>query len=205
MYTAPAYLMVFLCVGVLYCLQNFFVDRLRSTKRKSRSSKQSAIDELADSPSMCGLLTVYTACILGFMVLNVAVKGILASFETLGIDYAATHFDLLPQQTGSVVAACGTIGVFVLLQMGTLAQRFTDIQLICGGMLLMAGALVGLSCVQEGDNPKWMFMSAFFVIYSIGYPISNTAVIGLFSKSKFFANKSLLVKQFRLFLTMTCH
>lgn len=68
--------------------------------------------------------------------------------------------------------------------MGHLAQFLSDIQLICGGMVVMAAGIVSLTTLDDEGNASWRFICAIFLIYSIGYPIGHTAVIGLFSKSK---------------------
>lgn len=167
-------------------MTRFFQDRHRVAvqKPKKASKKRELIEEVANSSALWGLLTVYDACILGCMLLNIATKGSIASFETLGIAYAETHFDMLSQQAGSLVATCGTIGVFALLSMGKLSKIFSDIQLICGGMIIMALGIVSLTGVTEGvENSSWRYFLAIFMIYAIGYPIGHTAVIGMFSKS----------------------
>lgn len=186
-YTSPAYFMSIICLITLVCLKLFFKDRFRqpTQKKKKMSARQAAVDEVSNRRAMCGMMTVYDSCIVGCMLLNIATKGSIASFETLGIAYAETHFHLLSQQAGSVVASCGCVGVLTLLSMGYLSQKFTDIQLICGGMVVMAAGIVSLTGVEDGlENPHWRYFLALFLIYSIGYPIGHTAVIGLFSKSK---------------------
>jgi ceroid-lipofuscinosis MFS transporter 7 len=120
------------------------------------------------------------------MMLNVSTKGSIGSFETLGVSIAMSHFGLTASQAGTIVASCGTIGVGALLSMGHLSKFLSDIQLIAGGMLVMALGILSLSTLDEdGENPSWRFIGAIFMIYSVGYPIGHTAVIGLFSKSKY--------------------
>ena len=120
------------------------------------------------------------------MLLNVATKGSIACFETLGIEYAETHFNMVSQNAGMLVATCGTFGVFALLSMGNLEAHFSDVQLICGGMIVMGSGIMSLVGVEAGhENSHWRYFFSMFLIYAIGYPIGHTAVIGLFSKSKF--------------------
>jgi ceroid-lipofuscinosis MFS transporter 7 len=120
------------------------------------------------------------------MLLNVSTKGSIASFETLGITMAESHFDMTSARAGTIVACCGSVGVISLLSMGHLSQFVSDIQLIGGGMIVMATGIVSLTALdEEGGNKPWHFILAIFLIYSIGYPIGHTAVIGLFSKSKY--------------------
>lgn len=131
-------------------------------------------------------LTVSDCAILGCMLLNVSTKGSIASFETLGIAVAQQHFALTSAVAGTIVACCGAIGVVALLSMGHLEQRCTDVQLVAGGMVVMVAGIASLSTVEHRDpyhNSPFLYGTAMFLIYAIGYPIGHTAVIGLFSKS----------------------
>lgn len=188
MFTAPAFFMTIICSFTLFTLLKHFRHRQRfqTTKdNKKKTNRQQNIDDTANSITWLGI-TVYDCCILGCMLLNVSTKGSIATFETLGIAIAQAHFDMMSSRAGAIVAACGSMGVIALLCMGTLSAMFTDIQLINGGMLIMAIGIWSLSFLNhEGlASPSWRYALAMFMIYSIGYPIGHTAVIGLFSKSK---------------------
>jgi MFS transporter, ceroid-lipofuscinosis neuronal protein 7 len=187
MFTAPAYFMGCVILCTIITMLKFFQDRVRiqTTKdNKKKSSRREAIDDHANQMTFVGL-TIYDCCILGCMLLNVSTKGNIASFETLGISFGMTNFGMEASRAGTIVATCGSMGVFALLSMGHLAKTFSDIQLICFGMVVMASGIISLTFVDEdGINSSWRFIFAIFMIYSIGYPIGHTAVIGLFSKSK---------------------
>lgn len=163
----------------------FFRDRARIKPPKSttkKSAKRAAIEDAANNMTFVGL-TVYDCCILGCMLLNVSTKGSISAFETLGVSIAESHFDMASSRAGVIVASCGSIGVIALLSMGHLAKFVSDIQLICGGMLIMSFGVLSLGFLeQDAVNPSWKFCTAIFLIYSVGYPIGHTAVIGLFSK-----------------------
>lgn len=166
----------------------YFKDRVRlqtSKDSKRKSAKRAEIDDHANQMAFAGI-TVYDCCILGCMMLNVSTKGSISSFETLGISIAESHFGMYSARAGIIVASCGTIGVVALLSMGYLAPFFSDVQLICGGMIVMATGILSLTALDEVEpNPSWRFVLAIFMIYSVGYPIGHTAVIGLFSKSEY--------------------
>ena len=69
--------------------------------------------------------------------------------------------------------------------MRTLSKYFNDIQMIVGGMLvilLASATLIGLK--DEEQMPIWRYVVVIFLVYSVGYPVGHTAVIGMFSKSK---------------------
>jgi len=110
------------------------------------------------------------------MLLNVSTKGSIASFETLGVAMAESHFGISPGHAGTVVSICGSIGVFFLLSMGFFQDRFNDVQIISGGMVVMAIGIASLSLLEEsGENSHWRYALAIFLIYAVGYPIGHTA------------------------------
>lgn len=188
MYTAPAYFMSCVIITTIILMRLYCKDRQRNktTKdAKKKSAKRAAIDDHANQMTFIGL-TVYDCCVLGCMLLNVSTKGSISSFETLGVSIAESHFDMSSSRAGTIVASCGTMGVVALLSMGYLANFCTDIQLICGGMVVMCSGILSLAFLDDdATNPSWKYILAIFLVYSIGYPIGHTAVIGLFSKSKF--------------------
>lgn len=185
MYTAPAYFMAILLSMGLVILSIYFRDRQRINyvkDVKKKSTNQMAREDYGSTTTWIGL-TVYDCCILGCLLLNVATKGSIASFETMGIAVAETHFELQSSKAGAIVATCGTIGVFSLLGMGRLSRRFSDIQLISGGMIIMSVGIATLVTIDDTiNNPTWKFFLAIFLIYAVGYPVGHTAVIGMFSK-----------------------
>lgn len=187
MYTAPAYFMASVVIATIAVLLIFFKDRQRFETAKpieKKSQKRMVIDYTANSMTRINL-TVYDCCILGCMLLNIATKGSIASFETLGIAIAQEYFGMHASDAGIVIACCGVCGVIALLKMGWLEQRFTDVQIITAGILVMIVGIGSLMTIQnELNNSNWAYVVAMFLIYSIGYPIGHTAVIGLFSKSK---------------------
>mmetsp|Transcript_1507 Transcript_1507/g.2989 ORF Transcript_1507/g.2989 Transcript_1507/m.2989 type:complete len:195 (+) Transcript_1507:1-585(+) len=170
---------------LILCL--YFQGRQRITIKKDsrKSTKETQREEFASAYTWIGL-TVYDCCILGCFLLNISTKGSIASFETMGIAIAQTHFDMTSSKAGMIVSCSGAFGVFCLLSMRSIEKYFSDIQLIAGGMAVMGlgiGVLVPIE--DQFDAPGWQYMLAIFLIYGIGYPIGHTAVIGIFSKSKF--------------------
>lgn len=193
MYTAPAYFMALVVATTIAVLLLFFQDRQRFETAKSegkKSLKRMAIDEAANQrvAFYCCNITVYDCCILGCMLLNISTKGSIASFETLGIAIAQEYFDMMASRAGLIIACCGVCGVIALLNMNILEQRFSDVYIITGGMLVMTVGIAGLTAIDDSkfdENPGWAYALSMFLIYSLGYPIGHTAVIGLFSKSSY--------------------
>ena len=179
-------------IVTLVLLKLYFQDRVRTVQSKElkKSKRREAIDDHASQMTWIGM-TVYDCCILGCMLLNVSTKGNIAAFETLGVSMAESYFgmDSATGRAGTIVASCGTVGVISLLSMGYLAKFFDDIQLICGGMCIMVTGIMSLTFLDDEQvNPEWQFALAIFLLYAVGYPIGHTAVIGLFSKSKFWCS-----------------
>jgi MFS transporter, ceroid-lipofuscinosis neuronal protein 7 len=195
MFTAPAYFMMMVVAGVIGIMLLYFQerDRLNVIKypAKRKSQKRAAIEEHANQRLPLIGLTIYDCCILGCMLLNIATKGSLSSFETLGISIAMSNFNMPPSEAAVIVATCGTVGVGGLLSMGTVSMYLTDTQLVCIGLLVMCLGILSLSFMDEDDeyNSAWRFSFAIFLIYSIGYPLGHTACIGMFSKSESFTNR----------------
>ena len=53
------------------------------------------------------------------------------------------------------------------------------------GLVVMGIGMLNLINLSElEENATWRYCMAILMVYSIGYPIGHTAVIGLFSKSK---------------------
>lgn len=184
-YTCPAYFMSILCIITLILLRTSFQDRHRPAApvAKKKSRRQSQRDDFGNTPAIFGLTTTYEACLACCILINVAAKGSISAFETLGITYAESHFDMYSARAGAIVATCGTIGLISLLSMGHLAKFLTDVQMIWGGASVMALGVFSLIFLKdEVDNPSWRYFFAMFMIYAIGYPIGHTAIVGLFSK-----------------------
>jgi MFS transporter, ceroid-lipofuscinosis neuronal protein 7 len=208
MYTAPAYCMSFIVVSTIVILLLFFQDRERMEEvkdTKKQNGKRQVLEEYANEKvSFAGgyfYLTIYDLCILGCMLLNVATKGSIASFETLGIAIAEEYFDMSSSHAGFIIAACGLCGVVALLNLGILERNFTDVYIIAGGMMVMLSGICGLLIIDASGavgRSDGGYVLSMFLIYGVGYPIGHTAVIGLFSKSKCAAKWILSVQSIRL-------
>jgi len=186
-YSAAAYFMTFLCGCSLFLLLTRFQGRYRAkpASKKKKSTRRMEQDEVANRVTWCNLST-YNAALLGCMLLNISTKGSIGSFETMGISFAESHFDLEPAIAGTIVSICGSIGVCSLLSMKFISRVFTDIQMIMGGITVCAIGIISfgsLTSVEDGaENSIVHYIIGIFLIYGVGYPIGHTAVIGLFSK-----------------------
>lgn len=114
--------------------------------------------------------------IYGGFLLNMSTKGTIACFETLGAEYAMTHFDMTSAEAGSTFATFGSLGVVSLLSMRLLCRYYNDVKIVLGGMAVMIVACLMFVPSPEGRSGLPYFLTAVFLMYSIGYPIGHTAV-----------------------------
>lgn len=67
--------------------------------------------EEGEGGAWCRMPSLPNMLIYGGFLLNMSTKGTIACFETLGAEYAMTHFDMTSAEAGSTFATFGTIGV----------------------------------------------------------------------------------------------
>ncbi|CAM9372145.1 unnamed protein product, partial [Hapterophycus canaliculatus] len=139
-------------------------------------------EAVARADAWCRMPSLPEMLIYGGFLLNMSTKGTIACFETLGAEYAMTHFGMTSAQAGSTFATFGTIGVASLLSMRLICRFYNDVQIVLGGMAVMIVACLMFVTKPEGASGLPLFLIAVFLMYSVGYPIGHTAVLGLFSK-----------------------
>lgn len=189
-FTAPVTFTLFAWISLFYFLYNFFeevptTDNL-GPKEMQMTTRQKAQNELAQSSTCFGTISVYVACLLGCMFLNASLKGPMACFESLGIQFAESRFGFHRGHVGLVIAAVGFLGAATLLFMKlSITTNTDDTLLVLSGLsTFILGIVMNLWLDKENpeNNSKTMYVISMFLIYSVGYPISHTALVGLFSK-----------------------
>jgi len=181
-YTAPAYFMTFMVSIIIMLLCTCFQGRDSGPKTKKKKIVVEDGEDSVASKRIC-MYTVYEIVLIGCMLLNFATRGSISVFETMNVVIAQSRFGMSSAYVGLIVGVCGATGVSVLLSMGIITKYFDDVQLIAIGMMLMCvGNTFFLHLRHDDLNPQWIYITAIFLIYSVGYPIGNTAAIGLFSK-----------------------
>lgn len=124
----------------------------------------------------CSMPSLPNMLIYGGFLLNLSTKGTIACFETLGAEYAMTHFGMSSAEAGSVFATFGSMGVISLLSMRAICRFYNDVQIVLGGMVVMMVACILFIPCPTGAAGIPMFLWAVFLMYSVGYPIGHTAV-----------------------------
>ena len=94
----------------------------------------------------------------------------------------AEVFGIPSTTVGITVGVCGVIGVILLLNFKYVSRYFTDVQLVIGGQLAIATGIAIMTDYGNGNMNIAKFISGFFFIFALGFPINDTSIVGLFSK-----------------------
>ncbi|KAG5178771.1 major facilitator superfamily domain-containing protein [Tribonema minus] len=186
-FTAPGPIMAGACALALLAVVTLLDDAPPRTPPKKKAPLDHPPAEggggggaHADEEPMSAALR---AAILACFLLNVATKGTIACYETLGASYAVSALGLSHGNIGAFFAAFGALGVAALVSMRWLCRVFNDVQLIVGGVAVMlASTALLLDAGAPGRAGDIAFVVSIFLQYSVGYPIGHTSVLGLFSK-----------------------
>ena len=174
-FALPAYAVGFLAFLSLLGLVFQFKDIRTPKARSSRAQEGEPSASPEDALEMKKIIIV-------MLFLNIATKGSIAVYETLGSQIGLVDYRLSSIQLGILISLAGAAGTVQLLLFDSFwAKRFTDIQLILGGSVVMM--LAQLFLINYGTvTPLANFIIAVILMYTIGYPIAHTAVLGGFSK-----------------------
>jgi hypothetical protein len=125
---------------------------------EQNSSPATGGDATASATAAGSVATVAVALLL----LNVTTKGSIAVYETLGAETAVSDYGMTTPTVGVMITACGACGfVMLLLFKAFWTARFTDTQLILGGIATMALAnLITLTYSPKYHPPFANFVTA---------------------------------------------
>ena len=105
-------------------------------------------------------MTVATKVAIGGCVLNMAMKGTIGVFETLGSEFVTKRFHWDSLRTGYTFATFGALGVLCLLSFGMLQRLgISDISLIIFGSISMTCSCLLLSVDAQRSAPVLCLMS----------------------------------------------
>jgi MFS transporter, ceroid-lipofuscinosis neuronal protein 7 len=145
----------------------------------SSSSSLSVIQRI--SLAMTDLTVAYLVIILT----NVMARGGIAIYETMTPNLADTLYNLSSVRLGMIISTLGCIGTLqlVFFRYIWVPTGLNDLQLSSLGLIVMAIASylvydydIMISGRPEGYIPFWRFIFALCLIYSVGYPLAQTAV-----------------------------
>lgn len=154
-------------------------------------------NSLPQDPS---LIRIRSHVFLLMIMLNFTTRGGIAVYETQIAATLLDTYNLSELQLGFLVSMGGLIGTVQLLffkQFWT--SRFTDYQLMVGGIVATwAAQFLVINFGPDDKRSVLYFLTAMFVVFGIGYPVSNSAVLGCFSKLQKSGRQGTAQSQFAL-------
>jgi len=104
--------------------------------------------------------------------LNITTKGSISVYETMGMQIATGDYFLSSITFGFIITICGTIGFIQLLFFKYCwTSRFSDLQLILGGIVAMTFGQLLFFPFWGQESTKESFILCIVLFYAIGYPI----------------------------------
>ena len=181
-FTLPAYIMSTLSLLCIVCILSLFTDVLRFN---SPTSLLAAICPTTETfTHISCTFTLLDKMAIGLCILNIATKGSIGVFETIGSEYVINHYQWTSSHIGIVFSFCGACGVILLLLFDIITRNFRDIQLVIYGMILMIISCLLIYFTFNFTYSQEIFYLSLFLMYGIGYPVGHTALLGMFSKIK---------------------
>jgi len=109
------------------------------------------------------------------------VQGAIGVFETLAVEYGASHYRWDAYRTGRLVTLSGAVGFACLLGFSVLLRRVSDVNLVLVGMSIMAASCLLLVPIGAAQPTERQFICSILLMYGVGYPVGHTALIGVFA------------------------
>lgn len=144
------------------------------------------------SPEDQRMSTLKTTIFYLMIFLNFSTRGALSVYETqLSQLLLGPTFQLSQLQLGITVTFAGLFGTFQLIYFKWIwSSHFDDLWLMCAGIivvglaqLFMVYAIVSTSNTgQKQFSFLWPIILSLYIVYGVGYPVANSAVLGVFSK-----------------------
>lgn len=125
------------------------------------------------------LKSVYTL----FIFLNFTTRGVVAIYESIGTALLLDQYGLTELQVGGLVSLTGSLGtVNLILFKEFWTKNFDDMTLMNGGLMITLFAqLFIINYGKDQSHPLWEYALSLALVYAVGYPIGNSAVLGMFS------------------------
>lgn len=205
-FTLASYTLTIIALVLFVCLQTVFVDYVPARDRPKKpvkpvapaadaAPKDSTSVQVAASAAesdgasnddnastTCGIKSWSEVdwCLFAGLALNVATKGSVGVFETVGIPVAKHRFGVSAAVAGYSVSGCGALGTALLAYgMKPLSSKHSDAMLMAVGVSVMA---ISCSLLMSPSTSSAVYLAAIFAMYASGYPLGHTAVLTWFSK-----------------------
>jgi MFS family permease len=179
-----------------------FVQAIASTNVDSNGQEGKNLIAASDStvPQDPSYLRIRSHIYLLMIMLNFTTRGGIAVYETQISATLLDTYNLSELQLGFLVSMAGLIGTVQLLFFKQFwSSRFTDFQLMVGGVVATwAAEFMVINFGPNDRRPVVYTLIALFIVYGIGYPLSNSAVLGCFSKLQKSGRQGTAQSQFAL-------
>lgn len=126
------------------------------------------------------LQEVLTLCIF----LNFTTRGVLAVYESVGTALLLDRYHLSEIEAAGLMSLGGVVGtVNLLLFRDVWTKHFDDVTLLLAGLMVILCAQGFVLDLGTGREPHllWQYALSHALVYAVGYPIANSAVLGLFA------------------------
>lgn len=118
-----------------------------------------------------------SACVL----INICFRGVVAQLETVAAPFIMEKFSYSMEGASFLITAMGCVGLIIYLCFKPISRAMSDVNLVLIGLLFATVAGFIFSVFHDYLNlPMYIFTLG--LIWSIAYPLGQTAVLGLFSK-----------------------
>jgi len=121
------------------------------------------------------------AALMVCLLINVFFRGVVAELETITTPVLMEYFSLSLPGASGVIGLLGFVGLFIYLGFKPIAKRFSDRFLVFFAIVLtLAGSFVLAQSLFR--PPLLLYVVGLGAIWSIAYPLGQTATLALFSK-----------------------
>jgi len=122
------------------------------------------------------------AVLITCLLINICFRGVCAVVETIIAPNLVSGEGLSITKTSLSIGVLGIIGLLAYLALRPLSAWYGDYPLVVGGLAMMTLGTLVLVAQSRYTLPLWIYFIALSTIWSIGYPIGQTATLSLFSK-----------------------
>lgn len=178
-FTYPAYVLIFANLAAVLLIHMLYFDPpSSSTGSSSPTSNNGATPPLSDD----GIAPDGTALLVCLLV-NITFRGVVAELETVATPFLMDRFALTYAASSYYISLLGFFGLIIYLNFKPLARAISDRNLVLLGLiLLLVGSVPLASPALTRSMSLWPYITLIGILWSIAYPIGQTAVLALFSK-----------------------
>lgn len=119
------------------------------------------------------------ACLL----INVTFRGMVAELETVVTPFLMDNYGASMERASFFVSVLGMSGLVVYFGFKAIAKRYSDRSLVLVGLAFLVAGAVPLSFPAFTSGlPVGAYVALIGLMWSVAYPVGQTAVLSLFSK-----------------------